>query len=101
MNPYLILGVPKNADNATIRRSYLEAVKLATPESDPVRFKAVSEAYEKIKDETARCRYELFHTEAPGESPLDVFLRHLQVSAQPRPLSHEAMKEFLRACSKT
>ncbi|MEI6780920.1 MAG: J domain-containing protein, partial [Verrucomicrobiota bacterium] len=77
MNPYLVLGVPVPADDPTIRRAYLEGIKLATPEKNPTRFKALSEAYERIKDEASRCKYELFHQESPGASPLDTILRHL------------------------
>jgi curved DNA-binding protein CbpA len=101
MNPYLVLGVPVQADDQTIRRAYLEAIKQATPENNPDRFKALSEAYERIKDETSRCKYELFHRDAPGTSPLDTFLRHVRLVAKPRPLTMEAMKELLHACSKT
>lgn len=101
MNPYLVLGVPRDADDPRIRRAYLEAIKDATPETNPVRFQALVGAYEKIKDEPSRHRCELFDTSCPGDSPLDVFLRHLQHGARPAPLPFEAMKEFLRACSKT
>ena len=101
MNPYLVLGVPRDADDARIRRAYLEAVKEATPETHPARFKQIAAAYEKIKDETSRYRYELFNTECPGDSPLDVFLRHARLAARPAPLGFEAMKALLRSCSKS
>ncbi|MGH7947010.1 MAG: DnaJ domain-containing protein [Opitutaceae bacterium] len=101
MNPYLSLGVPRNADDVRIRRAYLDAVKEAPPETHPIRFKEVAAAYEKIKDERSRHRYELFDTDSPGDSPLDVFLRHARLATRPAPPSFEAMKEFLRTCSKT
>jgi len=101
MNPYLLLGVPRGASDQAIRQAYLNAVKEATPETDPERFKAVNGAYEQIKDHTSRCRYELFHDDSPGESPLAVFAGHARLSHKPAPLSLEAMKEYLRACSKT
>ena len=100
MNPYLVLKVPRDADNQRIRRAYLEAVKAATPEANPTRFKEVAAAYERIKDETSRYRYELFQQEIPGESPLDVFLRYTRQCGKTAPLPMETMKEFLRACSK-
>ena len=101
MNPYLALGVPPNADDPTIRRAYLDAIKQASPESDPARFKILAAAYEQIKDETARYQYELFHTEVPGNSPLEAFLQHVRTTAQPKPMPFESMKEFLRLCAKT
>ena len=101
MNPYLVLGVPLEADDQQIRRAYLDAIKLATPESHPLRFKDLTEAYGKIKDETSRYRYELFHTDSPGDSPLEVFVRHARLKTKWEPLPFEAMKEFLRSCSKT
>ena len=100
MNPYLVLGVPRDANDACIRRAYLDAVKIDTPETHPARFKEIAAAYDKIKDETSRCRYELFDTEAPGDSPLDVLVRHARLAARQEPLDFEAMKAFLRACSK-
>jgi curved DNA-binding protein CbpA len=101
MNPYLVLGVPLDADDARIRRAYLDAVKACPPETHPEQFKEVAAAYEKIEDELARHRYELFDKESPGDTPLEVFLRHSRRTAQATPLNFDAMKEFLRACSKT
>ncbi len=101
MDPYLVLGVPHNADDARIRRAYLDAVKEATPDLQPARFKEIAAAYDNIKDETSRHRHELFNTDCPGDSPLDVFLRHARLAARPAPLSFEAMKELLRSCSKS
>ena len=101
MDPYCLLGVPRDADDQRIRRAYLEAVKAATPETDPERFKLVSAAYELIKDETHRHAHELFHDDSPGSSPLNVFLRHVRGAARPAPMPLETLKEFLRSCSKT
>jgi len=101
MNPFLVLGVPPEADDARIRRAYLDAVRAATPENHPVRFKEIVAAYEQIKDEVSRHRRELFDTAAAGDSPLDAFLRHARTQARTAPLGFDAMKEFLRASSKT
>lgn len=101
MNPYLVLGVSRQADGSAIRQAYLDAIKRATPESDPERFKLVTAAYAKIKDEASRYRYLLFDRECPGDSPLDAFFRHVRLAPRPAPLPHEAMKAFLRSCSKT
>jgi curved DNA-binding protein CbpA len=101
MNPYLVLRVPKDADDAHIRRAYLDAVRASPPEANPVRFKEVAAAYEKIKDAPSRCRHEAFDTQCPGESPLDAFLQHVRAAPPPPPLPFEAMKELLRSCAKS
>lgn len=101
MNPYLVLGVPRDADDTRIRRAYLEAVKQSPPELHPDRFKQIAAGYEKIKDAPSRCRYELFDLECPGDSPLDALLRHARLTVPSAPLDFEAMKEYLRACAKT
>ena len=100
MNPYLVLGVPLHADDQRIRSAYLECLKQAAPEIDPDRFKAVTTAYEQIKDEASRHRFELLDDESPGDSPLDAMLGHLQLAPRPAPLSYESLKEYLRLCSK-
>lgn len=101
MNPYLVLGVPRDADDARIRQAYLDAVKQTPPDTHPERFQAVSEAYETIQDEPCRMRYYLFHRDCPGDSPLDAFARFYRAHGALRPLPFEAMKELLRACAKT
>jgi curved DNA-binding protein CbpA len=101
MNPYLILGVPREADDQRIRRAYLEALRQATPETNPERFKAVTTAYEQIKDQTSRHQHELLNRDCPGDSPLDAFLGHIQAAPRPAPLAFEGLKELLRLCSKS
>jgi curved DNA-binding protein CbpA len=100
MNPYHILGVKRGDDDQRIRAAYLTAVKQDSPESSPERFKEIASAYEKIKDEQSRHQYELFNMESPAASPLDAFLQFAQSPSQNSPLSAEAMKDFLRHCSK-
>ena len=100
MNPYLVLGVPLDAGDETIRRAYLAAIRQAPPDLAPQRFQDVNTAYEQIKDEPSRHRRALFNTTPPGDSPLDVFLRFALLRAHTQPLSFESMKELLRSCLK-
>jgi DnaJ-class molecular chaperone len=101
MNPYHTLGVPPDADDQAIRRAYVEAVKQATPETDPERFKVLTAAYDRIKDEASRINYELFDTEASAESPVEAFLLCARTSPRPQPMPMETLKAYLRLCSKT
>jgi curved DNA-binding protein CbpA len=99
MNPYLVLDVPLEADDQAIRQAYLNGIKDASPDSDPKRFQALSQAYEKIKDESRRLHYALFNQECPGDSPLDVLVRYAQAQRSIPPLSFDMMKEFLQSCA--
>jgi curved DNA-binding protein CbpA len=99
MNPYLVLGVPSDANDQTIRQAYLAAIKEASPEGDPKRFQAVSQAYEKIKDQENRHRHILFNHDCPAGSPLDVLARYAGYRRLD-PLPFDDMKEFLRSAAK-
>ena len=99
MNPYLVLGVAADANDATLRQAYLRAVKASPPDHHPARFQAISTAYEKINDEPSRLRYYLFNKECPGTSPLDAFRHSVQLQARSHPPDFETMKDFLRTCS--
>jgi curved DNA-binding protein CbpA len=101
MNPYLVLGLPAEADDQTIRRAYLQAIKESPPDADPKRFQAVSQAYEKIKDQTSRHRHILFNSQSPADSPLDALARYAHYHRQFEPLGFEAMKKLLTAAART
>ena len=59
-DPYEVLGLPPDADDETIRKRYLELVRQNPPEREPVRFAAVREAYEQLKDLETRVAKRLF-----------------------------------------
>jgi curved DNA-binding protein CbpA len=92
--------VPQNADDGCIRQAYLNAIKTATPDTHPEQFKEIQAAYDKIKDEPSRIRFILFDNTAPGNSPFDAYVRYARQFIKPAPLPFEAMKEYLRSCSK-
>jgi curved DNA-binding protein CbpA len=69
-DPYLILSVAPDADDATIQAAYLAAVKTCPPERDPQRFEAVRRAYEAIRTRKDRLAQALFDAEPPTLSDL-------------------------------
>lgn len=75
-NPYDLLGVPTDADDATIRARYLELTLQFAPESHPEQSAKIRAAYERIKDLNARANDRLF-TPA-GQDSLDVILDELR-----------------------
>jgi curved DNA-binding protein CbpA len=59
-DPYQVLELPPDADDAAVRARYLELVRRWPPEQAPERFAAVRAAYERIRDQDARLRHRLF-----------------------------------------
>jgi len=64
-DPYLTLGIPRDADDETVQRAYLEGIKRAPPERDPERFEALRAAYEALRTRRDRLAHELFDDSAP------------------------------------
>jgi curved DNA-binding protein CbpA len=101
MNPYTVLGVASNADDKEIRKAYLEAIKVATPEAHPRRFQTLNRAYESIKNKSARCKYSIENIHLPGHTPLDSVLRFAQHHLVNHPLPYNNMLEHLKKCAKS
>ena len=72
MDPYQILGLAPDADDAAIRARYLELVRRWPPEQAPDRFAAVRAAYERIRDRDSRLRHSLF--EAGRTASIDALI---------------------------
>jgi len=69
-DPYLILEVAEDADDATIHRAYLQKVRAFPPERAPARFQAIRRAYETLRDERVRRRHRLFPEGPPPATDL-------------------------------
>ena len=61
MNPYDVLGVPKDADTSAIKSAYKDLAKQHHPDKggDPEKFKELSGAYEILSDEGKRRNYDM------------------------------------------
>ena len=64
-DPYLILGLPLDADDAAVHAAYLAAVKACPPERDPRRFESLRAAYEALRTRRDRLAQALFDTTPP------------------------------------
>jgi curved DNA-binding protein CbpA len=74
-DPYRVLGVtPDNADDASIRAAYLEALRTHPPERDPTGFQRLRAAYEQISSHRRRLAYDLFHHESPSADEISARL---------------------------
>jgi curved DNA-binding protein CbpA len=59
-DPYDVLGLGRGADEAEVRRRYLELVRQHPPDRAPERFAAIREAYEQLRDPAVRLEAQLF-----------------------------------------
>lgn len=59
-DPYDVLELPRDADEAAIRARYLELVRRFPPDREPGRFAAIREAYDAVRDPTRRLANLLF-----------------------------------------
>jgi len=64
-DPYLILGLGRDADDAAVETAYLEGIKRCPPERDPERFQALRAAYESLRTRRDRLTHDLFDTSPP------------------------------------
>lgn len=78
-DPYETLGVPADADDAAIRRRYLELARAFTPEQHPERFAAVRAAFEKIKTLDDRAYHRLL--EAGRECTIESLIEEAACTA--------------------
>ncbi len=74
-DPYVVLGVPRNASEDDVRRAYRKLAKELHPDLNPKdpksaeeRFKKVSAAYEIIGDQEKRKQYDRGEIDASGEA---------------------------------
>lgn len=83
-DPFTTLGVPPDADDAAIRRRYLELTVQFPPEHHPEKFAAHRAAYEKIRTLDARAKYRLF--ERGTEDTIEAIIEEAEcLSSRPRP----------------
>jgi curved DNA-binding protein CbpA len=60
IDPYEVLGLPHDADEAATRQRYLELVRQFPPDRAPERFAAIRAAYEQVRDPAVRLEAQLF-----------------------------------------
>jgi curved DNA-binding protein CbpA len=93
-DPYKVLGLSADSDDAAIRRRYLELVKQFPPEHHPEKFAAVRAAYDSLRDLTTRVRHRLF--EAGKNESLDAILEELECPTTRRRVSLQMLRSLLR-----
>lgn len=94
-DPFECLGVPEEADDATVKRGYLQKVRLFSPEQHPAQFQKIRAAFEAIRSERERLAYRLFQVPQPDLAPWI-----LTENNQQRPEAHKILT-FLATTLKT
>jgi curved DNA-binding protein CbpA len=84
-DPYAVLGLPPDCDDAAIRRRYLELVRQYSPEHHPEKFAAVRGAYESLRDLDTRLRHRLF--EAGRNESVDAIIEEVTCRSPRRRVS--------------
>jgi curved DNA-binding protein CbpA len=71
-DPYIVLGVPRQASAAEIARAYRRAARASHPDSGGAgsaeRFQAVSDAYDELRDPRRRAVYDRSHPLAESQT---------------------------------
>ncbi len=92
-DPYLILGVAEDTDDAAVEAAYREAIRQCPPELDPRRFEGLREAFEKIRTRRERLAYLLFDRTPPS---LEDILERAAPASQPRRPARVVIEALLR-----
>jgi curved DNA-binding protein CbpA len=90
-DPYTVLGLAPDADDAAVRKRYLELTIQFPPEQHPEKFAAVRAAYEKVRTLDARARYRLF--ERGSEDTIEAIIEEAECTTpRPRPNLDQLLK---------
>jgi curved DNA-binding protein CbpA len=88
-DPYAVLGLPPESDDAAIRRRYLELVRQFSPEHHPEKFATIRAAYEHLRDLNTRLEYRLF--EAGKKESVDAIIEEITCRNPRRRVSLKAL----------
>ncbi len=69
-NPFQVLDLPDNADDETVKKTYLRLVRQYPPDREPERFQEIRTAYEAVASKKDRLRFQLFQVAKPDVSRL-------------------------------
>jgi curved DNA-binding protein CbpA len=92
-DPYLILGVSEDADDAAVEAAYRGAIRQCPPERDPQEFEALRGAFEKIRTRRDRLAYGLFDRTPPS---IEDLLERAAPAGEPRRPERAVIEALLR-----
>ena len=68
-DPYVLLGVDRNSDEAAIKNAYFRLVREYPPEREPEKFQELRAAYDQVRSAEARAQTDLFLLQPPPPMP--------------------------------
>ncbi|MFK5969997.1 MAG: J domain-containing protein [Candidatus Marithrix sp.] len=66
ITPFDILEVTENTTDEKVKKAYLQKICQYPPEHNPEQFQIIRTAFETIKTQSQRVKYQLFHSEIPN-----------------------------------
>jgi curved DNA-binding protein CbpA len=69
LDPYAVLGIDRQADEAEIKRAYFKLVREYPPEHSPEKFQEIRAAYEQLRAPESRAQTDLFLLQPPPPLP--------------------------------
>lgn len=91
-NPFEVLEVSEAATDTDIKKAYLGKVREYPPDRAPEQFQEIRAAFEIIKTQRDRLKYELFHSEPPD---VKVLLRPWLETHRPQRPTEELLMRAL------
>jgi curved DNA-binding protein CbpA len=88
-DPYQTLGLSPEADEAAVRRRYLELVRRHPPDRSPDRFAEIRAAYEQLRDPVKRLEQRLFAVRA--DESLEDIIAELRARLRARRIPVETL----------
>lgn len=69
VDPYVVLGLERQATAEEIKRAYFQCVRQFPPEQEPEKFQEIRRAYEHLRDPEQRSLTDLFLLQPPPDLP--------------------------------
>ena len=69
LDPYVVLGVDRRAEEKTIKRAYFKKVREYPPENNPEKFREIRTAYDQLRNAERRAQIDLFLLQPPPPTP--------------------------------
>ena len=77
MLAYILLNVTPESSDTEIKEAYMTQSQLYSPDRSPEQFKQIREAYERIKTQSDRDYYDVFHKDQISQKDLEIGRAHV------------------------